>query len=83
VAASMFDEATGESWAGIYQTSAEDVQTCTGDLNGDAVVGSADLGLLLAAWGDCPGMCPEDLDGDHEVRGSDLGVLLLSWGQCW
>jgi hypothetical protein len=24
------------------------------DLNGDAIVNGADLGLLLGAWGNCP-----------------------------
>jgi hypothetical protein len=54
VAASRFDEATGEAWAGIYQTSTRDVEVCPGDLNGDAVVNRADIGSLLAAWGECP-----------------------------
>ena len=26
---------------------------CPGDLDGDGVVGGADLGLLFIAWGDC------------------------------
>jgi len=42
------------------------------------VVGSGDLALLLAAWGECEG-CGADLDGDGEVGGSDLAVLLASW----
>lgn len=83
VAASMFDEATGESWAGIYEASARDLEVCTGDLNGDAEVDGADLAIILAEWGDCPGFCVADLDGDDEVRGSDLGMLLVSWGACW
>lgn len=49
-----------------------------GDLDGDGVVGSGDLALLLAAWGECEG-CGADLDGDGEVGGSDLAVLLASW----
>lgn len=50
------------------------------DLNGDGVVGGADLGALLAAWGPCQGDCPADLDGNGVVGGSDLGELLASWG---
>ncbi len=49
-----------------------------GDLNGDGVVNGADLGLLLAAWGSCPG-CAADLDGNGSVDGADLGVLLVHW----
>jgi len=49
-----------------------------GDLDGDGVVGGADLGLLLAAWGSAD---PDaDLDGSGTVDGSDLGLLLASWG---
>ena len=49
-----------------------------GDLDGDGVVGGADLGLLLAAWGSAD---PEaDLDGSGTVDGSDLGLMLASWG---
>ncbi len=49
-----------------------------GDLNGDAVVNGADLGLLLSSWGDCAD-CDEDLNGDGLVDGADLGLLLGSW----
>lgn len=50
-----------------------------GDFNGDGSVGGADLGLLLAVWGPCPG-CPEDLNGDGVVDGGDIGLLLANWG---
>ena len=49
-----------------------------GDLNGDGRVDSADLGLLLAAWGSCTG-CEADLDGDGTVGGSDLGQITANW----
>lgn len=48
------------------------------DLNGDGIVGGADLGLLLGSWGPCRG-CPPDLDGDGDVDGADLGLLLGAW----
>jgi hypothetical protein len=50
------------------------------DLNGDGVVGGADLGILLANWGACGASCVGDLDGDGVVGGSDLGFLLANWG---
>jgi len=52
---------------------------CPADLNGDGVVGGADLGILLSEWGG-PGTA--DLDGDGVVDGADLGVLLAEWGNC-
>ena len=50
-----------------------------GDVNGDGVVNVADLLLVLAAWGECPG-CPEDLTGDGFVTVEDLLVVLGNWG---
>jgi len=54
---------------------------CPADLTGDGIVGGADLGQLLNAWGSCPG-CPADLTGDGIVNGADLGALLNAWGAC-
>ena len=51
-----------------------------GDLDGDGVVGSSDLIILLGAWGRCPGECPADLDGDGVVGTGDLILLLGNWG---
>ena len=53
-----------------------------GDVNGDGAVGSADLALLLAAWGPCPDPpdpCPADLDGDGTVGIIDFLILLGHW----
>ncbi len=47
-----------------------------GDLNGDAVVNGADLGILLTGWG---GSGTGDLNGDGTIDGADLGILLTSW----
>lgn len=45
------------------------------DLNDDGRIDGADLGLLIAAWGqDAP-----DLDGSRPVDGGDLGILLAAW----
>lgn len=49
------------------------------DLDGDGVVGPADLAALLASWGPCPG-CPADLNGDGVVGAADLAALLAAWG---
>jgi hypothetical protein len=52
---------------------------CVGDLNGDRVVGGADLGALLGNWN---GSGTGDLNGDGTVTGSDLGAMLGAWGAC-
>ncbi|MDY7108687.1 MAG: dockerin type I domain-containing protein [Planctomycetota bacterium] len=54
-----------------------------GDVNGDGLVNTEDLLLLLAAWGECPGggdPCPADLNGDGFVDTADLLLLLANWG---
>ena len=51
---------------------------CPADFNGDGIVGGADLGLLLAAWGSSRG----DLNGDGTTSGADIGLLLAAWGDC-
>lgn len=60
-------------------------EPCTGDLNDDGLIDSADLGLLLTAWGSCgkagPG-CFADLDTDGVVNAADIGSLLVEWGSC-
>ncbi|MCA9289794.1 MAG: hypothetical protein KDA25_01625 [Phycisphaerales bacterium] len=48
------------------------------DLNGDGVVGPADLAILLGQWGPCRG-CAADLDGDGIVGPGDLSALLAQW----
>ncbi len=53
---------------------------CPGDLNADRAVNGADLGLLLASWGETGG--PGDLDCNGAIDGADLGILLSSWGPC-
>jgi len=55
---------------------------CLGDLNHDAEVGGADIGLLLSNWGPCGSACLYDLNNDDKVNGGDLGLLLSGWGPC-
>ena len=49
-----------------------------GDLNDDGLVDGADLTIMLASWGPCPG-CVADLNGDGVVAGADLALLLADW----
>jgi len=79
---SSFCGSSPDDITGAYQDAGGNTfaESCSilGDLNGDGIVDGADLGILLASWGDCAG-CPEDLDGNGVVDGSDLGVLLSNW----
>ncbi len=52
---------------------------CPGDLDGSGAVDGADLGDLLAAWGNGGNA---DLNDDGVVDGADLGELLSLWGPC-
>ena len=54
---------------------------CPWDLDGDGSVGTADLLVLLAAWGTDPGGDP-DFNGDGNVGTADLLELLANWGSC-
>lgn len=49
-----------------------------GDLNGDGVIDTVDITMLLGAWGEHDG--PEDLNGDGTVDAADLTILLGNWG---
>ena len=54
-----------------------------GDVNGDGVVNTEDLLLLLGSWGPCPDPpeeCPADFNGDGFVNTGDLLILLGNWG---
>ncbi len=79
--ASMLDEVSGESWAGVYVSPVRANPGCAADLDGDGSVTGSDLGLMLAQLG-CLGACIADLDGDGSVGGLDLGIMLAEWGPC-
>lgn len=53
---------------------------CVADLNDNGEVNAADLGFLVAAWGQTGHQA--DLDGSGLVDSSDLGILLSLWGPC-
>ena len=55
------------------------VARCPADLDGNSSVNSADLTMLLSAWG-LPGA--SDLDGDGSTGATDLLALLAAWGDC-
>ena len=58
---------------------------CPSSLTGNCTVDSADLSILLGAWGSCPAGttgCTGDINHDGQVNGADLGDLLNGWGSC-
>ena len=58
------------SWTTFEATGIE------GDLDGDGIVGTGDVALMLLDFGSCPG-CPADLDGSGTVDSGDVAYLLL------
>ena len=57
------------------------VPAIVGDIDGDGMVSTTDLLLLLASWGGCLDCddCPADLDGDCMVGTTDLLLVLANW----
>ena len=57
---------------------------CDADLDGDGIVGGADLAQVLSEWGQSvvPPGSGADLNGDGIVSGPDLTQVLGFWGQC-
>ncbi|MFO0874158.1 MAG: immunoglobulin domain-containing protein [Phycisphaerales bacterium] len=53
---------------------------CAADLDANGTVDSADLGVMLGAWG--ADSADADLNGDDAVDGADLALLLAAWGPC-
>jgi len=55
---------------------------CPEDVDGNCIVNTADLLILLGNWGCAGSMCPGDVDFDGDVDTSDLLALLAAWGPC-
>ena len=84
VAAGQGVETFPETFASnqLFQIVFEPGPGCPADLDQSGFVGSADLGMLLLAWGRVPDGTPEDINADRVVNSSDLGALIASWGSC-
>ncbi len=55
---------------------------CIGNFTQDEIVDAADLGILLAVWGDAAAYPEADLNQDGNINAADLGMLLSAWGPC-
>ena len=65
-----------------FSTADADVcAACFGDLDGDGLVGSGDVAILLLDYGPCPS-CSSDLDGSGDTDFGDVALVLLSTGPC-
>jgi len=51
------------------------------DLDGDNVVDSSDMSLVLLDFGDCTN-CAADIDMNSVVDSSDLSLILINEGSC-
>lgn len=74
------DESRCTLWGGRWIGSGDCIFTHAldgADLDGDGRVGTTDLLILLAAWGDTSGKA--DLDGDGRVGLHDLLTLVSNW----
>jgi len=58
----------------------ETAQPTTPDFNNDGVVDTADLGILIADFGETGPGFPADLNGDEVVDTADLGALISAFG---
>ena len=54
--------------------------SCPADLDGNDLVDSADLGLVIGGWGTSGSVA--DIDGDGVVNATDLGLVIGAWGPC-
>jgi hypothetical protein len=70
---------TGQIYDLDVDVTIDPVVGCVADLNGDGIVDTADLGILL---GNFAGVGVGDLNGDTVVDTADLGILLGVFGGC-
>lgn len=71
----------GLSVTGILTNATIIGRNVLGDFDGSGFVDSADLALLVGAWGTQTAKGSQfDLNGDGEIGSADLGILLACWG---
>ncbi len=82
----IYDRALSPDEIAAHYAAADPDKLCTpaciGNFTQDEIVDAADLGILLAVWGDAAAYPQADLNGDGTVNAADLGILLSGWGPC-
>ena len=73
----LLGEAIDENNDGVL----DNCQGCTGDLNGDFVIGVSEILAIIDAWGPCPN-CSADIDQNGAVDIADLLYIVGNWGSC-
>ncbi len=75
--------ATSMAWDGQDNHAAvlRPIEPSTGDANGDGVVNTDDVLLVISSWGPCEPPCGADLNGDGIVGTDDLLAVLAGWTQ--
>ncbi len=76
----MKENARGAGRAARLTMTVEVLDPLAGDVNLDGAVDTADLGLLLGAFGVAPPPPGPDINGDGAVDTADLGLLLNAFG---
>lgn len=73
--------ALNNSWRTWVQSFTPEIDVLIGDIDGDGIVGTLDLLILLGAWGPCDDCddCPGDIDFSCDVGVADLLLLLGNW----
>lgn len=76
-----------QGYALVVSGAVSEAAACSADLDGDGKVCQTDLGILLAAYGTCPGnpgynALAGAIAGDACVTQEDLGVMLAQYGVC-
>ena len=81
VAGGAFTGMGGRGWSSFAVYDCRPPTPCPGDLNGDGLVNTVDLGALLGHFGLAvtPGS-EGDLNGDGVVNTLDLAAMLTSFG---
>ncbi len=77
-------DALGNTGADVTDVNFRITGTCSGDSNGDGVVGFADLNAVLSQFGQTqsgPGFLAGDVNGDGTVGFADLNAVLSGFGQ--
>ena len=75
------DQIAGTGWADQGgNTIEEDCESCTGDIDGNGLVGIDDLLALLNYWGMVNSVTDLNEDGFTDIK--DLLILIGAWGFC-